>query len=156
MEKFLGITKDGREVFDRSNSHVHYEDGLTEELLSEGISMIDSTKLRAKDGCFVIDMGREIGYSSCVPITDKDQVVTVYRKNREGWTKMVKNRTGIPTSNLTIVLKEHDGYLRCLTAYVGLGAPKEPWDRSLKTNKERVESIKFWSTHALLYNEKLL
>lgn len=155
-EKFLGLTKDGREVYDRTISHLHYEDGLTEELLSNGISRIDSTKLKKCNGLYVIDMEHIIGYSSCVPTTDEDEVILVYRKNREGWTRMVKNRTGVPTSKITIVLKEHDGYLRCLTAYIGEGAPKEPWDRSLKNNKEIKESVTFWSKHALLWNEELL
>ena len=74
----LGMTKDGRKVFDRTKSHIHSEDGLTMNLLKEGINKIDSNELRKNDGRYVINMNRIIGYSSCVPTTDEDNVVSYH------------------------------------------------------------------------------
>lgn len=54
-----------------------------------------------------------------------------------------------PTDQITVIAGPHEGDPCILyTCFAGPVAPKEPTDPAL-TDKERAESIKFWSEHAL-------
>ena len=154
--ELLGITTDGCYVYDRHNSHLHYEGGLTKDLLAEAISRINSKDITKKNHKFVINFGHTIGYTTCVDIDNTDETVNVYRKGRKGWTRMVKNRQPKECSEITVIIRRFDGILILITAYIGASSPKEPWDPSIRTNKERVECAKFWSKHALIYDETLI
>ena len=72
----------------------------------------------------------------------------IQRPNRDGLTPMI----GIEaqsTSLITIGLcVDDDGLWTMFTAFYGVKAPKEPWDKTL-SESEREESEEFWSTHAL-------
>lgn len=112
------------------------------------------------DGGFMkiaVDMGRVIGNTTCVPVTDDDEVMMLFRKNRKGMTPYVLNRQSIPTTKVVIILREAscDGSPVLVTSWYGELAPMEPWDaiRKKVTQKEIDESEKFWKTHALIYNE---
>lgn len=158
MENILGITRNGMKVYDRTNSHFHPEGGLTFEILSDAIADV-WFKNKGAVQKFVTTFDRVIGKCTCVPVTSKDEIVMCQRKGRRGFTPMVKGREGVDSRGVVTVLKKKDDEpdaLILLTAYIGDGlAPKEPWDRSC-TNKERLEAIKFWYHHALLFDEELI
>lgn len=156
---FLGQTKNGAKVYDREDSHLHSEGGLTPEILASAISVIDTN---GED--FIkeqVDFNQPIGESTCVEVGPEDEIVMVYRKGRSGQTPMVKNRKPDPCNSLTVILKkdhsaETDGDYQMITAYVGASSTKEPWDPNIQNEADREICEKFWDSHALIYDENLI
>ena len=154
---YLGTTRDGYNVYDRTDSHFHPEEGITKELLKNGISRMyaDNLPFKKKE----IKFPRPIGYNTCVKITPEDDVIMVYRKGREGKTPMVKGRKPELSNILTIIIRrsreEAKNYI-LLTAYVGGGSTREPWDRTIRSEDERKQCEEYWSNHALIYNPNLI
>lgn len=158
MEGILGITRNGMKVYDRQNSHFHAEGGLTSDILERAISDV-WFKNKADVQRFFVKFDEVIGKTTCVPVTSKDYIVMCKRKGRKGYTPMVKGREGVDARGVVTVLKrkddEEDGLI-LLTAYISNEvSPKEPWDSSC-TKKERLEAIKYWHSHALLFDESLI
>lgn len=155
MANIMGVTKNGVMVYDREVSHFHEEGGLTAKLLLEAIF-----KIRAKYGVTkaTVDMGRIVGKTTCVPVTPDDNIVYVYRKNRKGETPMVIGKEPEDCRKVTAVLlrKRGEKGAKLLTAYIGNGAPREPWDRSIKSEEEQMESDTFWCSHALIFDKELV
>ena len=160
QRELLGTTGDGAKVYDRTDSHLHTEGGLTPDLLAAALHTIDTHGER-----FVrkqVDFDHVIGKSSSVELQPDDDVVMVFRKGRNGPTPMVKNREKRPCNSMMIVLvrddrlsRDRDAYV-LLTAFIGDDAPREPWDPANKTEEEIRESEEYWRTHALVYDESLI
>ena len=155
---FLGKTNNGLRVYDREDSHLHEEGGLTLGLLKEGLR-----KIQLMEGenfkKYELNFKRPIGLTTCVEVTSDDEVVMVYRKGRTGMTPMVKNRDPKPCEWLTIILRRDNiaNHITLISAFIGSGSTPEPWDKRLKNNpraKQRAEA--FWATHALIYDESLI
>ena len=108
-----------------------------------------------------IDLGRTVGKSYCVPVTDENsnRVQMLYRKGKIGRTPIIINGPGKETSLVTIVVvrdeKDRDLYRVC-AAYYGMKGTKEPWDKNIKSEEERHECIDFWSSHALCMSSKVI
>lgn len=156
---YFGKTKDGAEVYDRSDSHFHSEGGLTPELLGEALATIE-----ANGRPFIKELVRFdhiIGGKTCVEVGPEDEIVMAYRKGRSGPTPLVKNREASPCDSVTVILRkdrsirDRDAY-ETLTSYVGEGSPREPWDPNLSSEEDRKECEDFWNSHALLYNDDLI
>lgn len=154
----LGTTRDGYNVYDREDSHLHTEGGMNKELVNEAISYMYANNARFK--VKTVHFRRNVGICCLVPITEADDVIMVYRKGRQGPTPMVKNRQGEKTNAITIIIRKErnvENHYTLITAFVGEQSFPEPWDKQLKEgSKELAESIEFWSTHALLYNEEVI
>ena len=156
---FLGLSADGAEVYDRSDSHFHGEGGLTKELLADAIGKITTNKrgfVKEK-----VEYDHPIGTQTCVKVSPEDEVVMVYRNGRSGQTPMVKNREAEPCSSVMVILRKDRSVLdkdiyEMLTGYIGEGSPREPWDPNISTEEERRECEEFWNTHALLYDGNLI
>ena len=151
--RFIGKSADGYSIFDRTDSHIHLEGGLTDELLKSAVSMVrTSGKSFFKAKC---QFEKPVGYSMCVPVSKKDNVLMVYRKGRKGMTPMVKGRNPEPCSSIIVILKK-DQTNHCyilVSAFIGNETEKEPWDAFVRTEEQRKKSITFWTTHALIYDE---
>ncbi len=142
----LGTLNSGERVIDRPSSHLHKNEVL-DEYLPRALERISSGK---RDFLVeAVDFGEIIGETNCVVTTDSDDIVFAERPLRNGLTRFVKNRTKVPTSELTVVLrKEEDKYV-ALTAFLGPKAEKEPWDTGA-TEASKV----FWETHALVFGSE--
>lgn len=156
---YFGKTKDGAEVYDRSDSHFHSEGGLTPVLLAEALAQIDTQgRPFIKE---LVHFDHIIGGKTCVTTEPDDEIVMVYRKGRSGMTPMVKNRSAEPSDSVTIVMRKNrsirdkDVY-ETLTSYIGESSPREPWDPSLSSEEGRKECEDFWNSHALLYDDNLI
>ncbi len=104
---------------------------------SEGIAIV------------VHDFGFAVGLNNCVSVDHKvDIVEMVKRPGRNGPTPIVKGRNPQRTSILTIIVSVRNEVV--ITAYFGPPAPREPWDPTLTTLDERLDSSKFWAHHALI------
>ncbi len=155
--QFLGTTKDGKNVYDRPNSHFHSEGGLNMEILASALSVISTN-----DQPYVaetVKFNGIVGKSSCVEVGPEDEAVMVYRTNRSGQTPMVKNREPIDCDTVRVIIRKDDetnDTYTLITAFVGGDSPREPWDPNIESEEERVESEEFWKTHALIYNDDLI
>ena len=154
---FLGKTKDGAEVYDRTDSHLHREGGLTPELLSATLNAIDTEGRNfLKEQ---VNFDRPVGEMTCVEVGPEDEIMMAYRKNRSGLTPIVKNREAIPCSTVTVVLRKSSGdnnSYTLITGYIGKGSPREPWDPNIGSAEERGKAQDFWQTHAIVYNDDLI
>ena len=149
--KLMGMTADGIAVRDRRHSHVHYEDGLTDEKIRKAISLISMTCPAGKTQDTTVRFDEMVGCSSCIALTDelRKRVQWIQRPGRDGLTPVLPGVPSVPVNTLTLVLLrtgEEDAVL--LTAYAGEKASPEPWSPWL-TDAERESARAFWSTHAL-------
>ena len=152
MEKeFVGKTKNGITiVVDLENSHAatHIADSpqllpLLKEVISNLESMHDCQR-------FEINMGREIGTSDLVETDEYDDIVYAKRPNRDLYSRFVKNKKPIPTSWITLELKEVDDQTyEIFTAYIGRITPPFPGNTF-----ETTESKAFWGKHALAWGKQ--
>lgn len=142
----MWITKDGEEVVDRHNSHLH---ASVIALLPEAIA-----KIGTKERNFlveVVDFGHIIGETTCVTTTSEDEVVYAQRPKRFGLTRFVKDRLPEPCSTVVLILKVADGqpgYV-LVTAFIGGKPEPEPWDRNATT-----KSREFWSNNGLVWGSE--
>ena len=139
----IGLSSDGRRVFDRPRSHHKLE----QRLLSSVLSRVRLTGRR-----FVrelIEFGSEIGLTTCVATFPEDQIVYARRPGRFGATRFVVNRCAEPCSSVVAIFKQMEERPDChllITAFIG-GLPEpEPWDRNATA-----ASHDFWANHALIW-----
>ncbi len=83
------------------------------------------------------------------PISDNEEGLFYAARGDRNYASRLINRPARLTNKLTVIAGPHAG-LSCVlfTAFGGPLAPKEPGDPTL-ADKDRAESIAFWSTHAL-------
>jgi hypothetical protein len=148
MEKFQ--LKNGGYATERHESKI--KPGLR-ALLPEALAKIEANGR----GFFTeeVDMGRIIGNTICVTTDSSDEIVYARRIDVSRLTRFVKKRLAVPSSFITVILKkdnrDHTHFV-IIDAFIGNKARPEPFDlRSIRTDEERQDSIKFWSNHALIW-----
>ena len=118
-----------------------------------------------KDGSFLrreVEMGRLVGLSGCVetlPIQKFDETFFAQRTERKKPSRIVIGDLGEETSKVSILAfpdRSGSGDYILITTWIGFLAPKEPWDNNIKSEKEFQESLDFWLTHALIYQEEVM
>ena len=154
---YLGTTRDGYLVYDREDSHIHFEGGITKQIVKRALGFMYANGVNFKKK--TVYFREFIGYNNCVTVTSADKVVRVYRKGRMGMTPMVKCRKPEPCKSLVIIIrkdKERENCYRLITCFVGEDSVREPWDVTIQTDEERKASEHYWATHALVYNPDLI
>lgn len=101
-----------------------------------------------------IDMGQIIGLTDCVETTQYDEIVYAKRPGRPGKTRFVMNRKQQPCSHVTVIMKRIGDHFRLLTSFIGHVAEKEPFDKSIRTDEEFMQSKHFWDRHALVWGSQ--
>lgn len=157
MRKFY--TKNGRKVGVPASTleHMMAHSDVDWDIVAEAISKIRYNNGFHKES---VELGRVIGKTQCVEVTDDDEIIMLKRKNRKGPTPFVLNREAKDTSKVVIIIREgHHGPV-LLTSWYGDLAPMEPWDarRKLKAGQCSEEDVKesdiFWSNHALVLDNE--
>lgn len=157
LGQYIGTTRDGYNVYDRADSHLHYEGGITKQLVKRALSYIYANGVVFKKK--IVHFRETIGYNNCVRVSKNDEIVKVYRKGRGGKTPMVKKRNPEPCKSLVLIIRkdrEHENSYILVTCFVGEDSVREPWDITLRTDEERAASERYWATHALIYNPELV
>ena len=101
-----------------------------------------------------IDLGRPVGKSACLTITDenKDKVQMLYRNGKQYRTPVIINgkmqNTQLVTLGIRHDKKDKDLYY-VFAAWYGPKAVREPLDKNIESEEERQECVEFWSNHAL-------
>lgn len=141
--RLLGHTADGAKVFNRHTSHNHVDSSL----LSAAIAR--ASVERRFFTSVTVEFGEPVGYTECVETTDTDDIVYAVRLNRTGHTRFVTNRQPLPSSKVTLILKQIDqsnnDYV-LVTAFIGGQAEPEPFDP-----KATERAWDYWSKHALVW-----
>lgn len=156
---FLANTANGQPIYanEATLKHMEAHSDVALEHIIEAITKVDSF-----DGMFfmgTVDLGRVIGESSCVRVSEEDWgkglVIRLTRKGRKGETPFVLNRKPEPTQSLTLgmCIDREDGYFKLFTAFYGVKGEREPWDPNIKDKDEKWRSQKFWKEHALVYDK---
>lgn len=118
-----------------------------------------------QDGSFLAveaQMGRVVGRSGCVAtphIRFDDPASFALRTGREKPSRVVLDAEGPETTKVVVLAfasKESRGQYVLVTSFVGELAPKEPWDRNIRSQEELQESLDFWCSHALAYDPSVM
>lgn len=154
MKEYLATTRNGIDIYVGQETKAHMEAHANVE--GSHVKMaVAQMEYEAPFMIKAIDLGQTIGLDQCVKTDNADDVRMMVRKGREQATPIVFGREAESTSQIVIgICRDDDGLDTLFTAFYGQLAPKEPWDPRLK-DEEREESEKFWSTHALVYDESM-
>ena len=131
------------------------------KVLTEAIAML---RLPTDKSFLAIEvaMGRVVGLAECVkaPVIKVNQeTFFAQRKERQGVSRITQESKGEESSKLAIFAfaSREDARVYVLaTAFIGSINHKEPWDRNIKSQEEYQKSINFWSSHALVYDPKVM
>ena len=109
-----------------------------------------------------IDFGRVIGRSGLTrtsPLGVGNQADFTVRKGRTLPSRVVStNQIGEETTKIVVVARPtfEEKHYELITSWMGPLAKKEPWDPSIKTIEEFRESLKFWTSFALVYKPQVM
>lgn len=150
--EFLCKSANGVDVFvdlENTNIGLHViENPDLVELVKEAVegSEVDGDKVALQK-----DLGRVVGKTSMVEVDERDEIVFAKRIERDKFSKFVKNRELVPTSNVVAILfKEDYGYL-VWSAWCGELMPQEPGGKGgTRTSRE------FDRTHAMVYDPEII
>ena len=147
-------TEDKRAVFLTENSShaiTHLADTPELEKLIQEV-MQSTSGLRAETEVIEVDLGRIVGESDLIETEEDDDIVYAKRKNRQTYSRFCKNRTSVPSSVITIHLRQLDKSAYTLvTAFIGKNAPPFPGD-----THESAQSRDFWGRHALAWGRQAI
>lgn len=153
LERRLGALPDGRPVFDRVDSHL---DGHPEVrgYLEEAFARIGSpTRLWAG----VVDLGRQLGTSSCVEVAPDEPVLYAWRHGRRGCSRFVRGREPVACTTVKLVLYPEAERAVLVTAFIGGDVAPEPWSSgAASSDAEHLAAVRFWECHALIWDETLV
>lgn len=98
------------------------------------------------------DFGKVVGRCICVSTSERDRIVYGIRRERKGYSRLVKGRSPQPTSQVTMVLKrDSDLAYEIISIYYGAQSAREPWDRWATADDKL-----FWKNHALIFDQTCL
>lgn len=101
----------------------------------------------------VVDFGRIVGKTTCVTVTDNDEIYYAIRSGRKWPSKMVKNREPEECSTMCLVIKKtkYENVYRLITAYFGIKSEREEFDTNVTSDLEKERVFSFWKNKALIY-----
>jgi hypothetical protein len=108
-----------------------------------------------------VEMGRVVGLSGCVKtprIEVGDKTFFAQRVEREKPSRVVfgKGEEATKVVVLAFPSRENKRTYVLVTSWIGSLAPKEPWDRNIKSEEELRESLDFWTSHALIWDSAVM
>lgn len=130
------------------------------DLMPEAIGRV----LLPRNGAFLsaeVETERIIGRSGCVStpqITTSDRVLFAQRIGRDKPSRVIVGEGEETTKAVILAFASRDKaspYV-LVTSWVGSLAPKEPWDPNIRDDTERQECLRFWCTHALVWDPTVM
>jgi hypothetical protein len=130
------------------------------EFLEEAVA-----KLEIPDGIawigVAVNLGRIVGVSKLVKVGEvlpNQKTFFAKRLAHEFPTHVTLNREGEPCDSITLEIKydENEKKYFLNTAHFGFPCPDEPFYIADKESNEFKESLGFWRSHALVYEEKIM
>ena len=151
-KEFLCKSANGVEVFtDLANTNIALHILENPDLVSLVKEAVGQSELEGEKVALETDLGRMVGETSMVEISEYDEIVYAKRLGRDKYSKFVKNRELIPTSKVVVILFKKDyGYL-VWSAWCGELLPLESDGKGgSRTSRE------FDKAHALVYDPKII
>ena len=102
-----------------------------------------------------VGLGRVVGHDSLV--VDTESCLFALRKGREKASRA--SLKGAPESeriSLVAYWDEERELHVLIAAWVGILAPREPWDPNISSHREFQESLAFWNSHALVWDPEVM
>ena len=100
-------------------------------------------------------LGRVIGHDSLV--ADTESCLFALRKGREKASRVSLKRAPESKKVSLVAYWDEERELHVLiAAWVGILAPREPWDPNISSRREFQESLNFWSSHALMWDPEVM
>jgi hypothetical protein len=107
-----------------------------------------------------VDMGRIVGITTCIStptIAPDDKTFFALRNGRQLPSRVITGSLGTPTSKVVVIAKkEQSGRNFLVTAWIGVLAKKEPWDRFIKGPHQFQECLDFWCSRALVHEPETM
>lgn len=152
MHKFLAESKNGQKVFtDIDNTNIALHIVENPGLLKLVKDLVKQSEINGENVGIEYDFGKVVGKTSCVTTTDEDQIVYAKRKQRDSYSRFVKNRQLEDTNLVSAVFfKKEYGYL-LWSAWCGALVPTSPDSEGRMKTSEG-----FWQNHALVYDKDLI
>lgn len=152
----LGQLADSTPVFDRNDSHLEGHPEVR-SLLPEIFARLSLTDFQEEMFVGVIDLGREVGLSHCVPVNPDEPVLYAWRKGRRGCSRFTKDHAPRSCTSVKIVLWQDSSRVVLVTAFVGGDVAPEPWaSGAASSNAAHAASVDFWTSHALVWDPDLV
>ncbi len=151
----LGELADGTPVFAHTGEDHLAAHPEARMLLPEVLPRIESAPPSGVSVPHEVLFEAPVGVKTCVPTANGDDIVFARRRGRrEGWSRFVRGREGVPCRTFVVRLEGlGDGGVLLQTAYVGRVTPPEPWHPMACASAETWErSVAFWSEHALVWD----
>ena len=117
-----------------------------------------------QDGAFLsaeVEMGRVVGLSGCVSthsISSSDRTLFAQRVGRDHPSRVIVGE-GERTTKVVVLAfasREEASTYVLVTSWVGSLAPKEPWDSNIHRDEEYQECLRFWCSHALVWDPAVM
>lgn len=148
QKEYLGKTKNGYDVhvdLETSHAATHIQDtpGLL-DLVKDALRRLEPIEDYQE---FELDQGHVVGKTDLVETSEHDGIFYAKRRNRDTYTRFVRNKDPVPTQYITICLKKMDNTTYDLySAWIGPNPPSSPGNTMATP-----ESIPFWQKHALVW-----
>lgn len=113
----------------------------TPHLLDLVAELIATEDIHGEKVAIEKDMLRTVGHTSLVKTDNSDEIVYAKRKQRDTYSRFVKNKQLLPTSWVTVILFREDNRYFLWSAWCGRLIP-------------RVKD--FWKNHALVYDPAII
>lgn len=109
-----------------------------------------------------VPMGRIVGRGGVIktlPLDRGGRTLFALRTNRPFPSRVAPpGALGIEAETIVIIARPSrlNGGYDLITSWVGILAKKEPWDMSIRDDGEFAQSLKFWCTTALVYDQSVM
>lgn len=116
-------------------------------------------KLKGDFEVVELEFDYPVGHCNLISTKESDEIIYAKRVGRDNYTRFVKNVTPDTTRDLTIILKKNmkrHGEYYLITMFPGKANFKEPEDLNIKSKNELIDSLEFWSKHALVFNQEII
>ena len=116
----VATAKDGVEVYlnpSHTNMHLHILENP--EIIELAREVIESSHLSGDNIAIEKDLGRIVGTTNCVLTDDSDEIVYAKRKQRDSYSRFVKNRAPEATQSVVVIINKVSDDFELWSAWCG-------------------------------------
>lgn len=150
--EIVATSLNGVEVYlnpSHTNMHLHIMENP--EILELVREVIEISDISGEKIAIEKDLGRIIGTTNCVPTTRSDEIVYAKRKQRDSYSRFVKNREPEDTRSVVVIINKVNDDFELWSAWCGKLVPM------VRDESGRLHGDKsFWAMHALVYDTDVI
>ena len=150
----IAVSKNGKRIYaDLGVGHAatHFADDV--HLLDLVREVVRAKELDSSELKFEYVFDRIVGECDLQVVSENDDIVYAIRRQRDRYTKFVKNKPRHQCSSVTVIIKEaHDGDYELVSAWIGHLVPSFP-KLNAAVDQDVLEK-QYWATHALAWGRQ--